>query len=139
MYVGISPKRPPNNGAAASRQNLRTRLTYHYRGNAEGSTLRLTLGCLLEPELGTRLRRVGSGRRRTFGPREADLSAWMAEHTRVAWIQDPTPWLLEERLIHSVDLPLNLDQNRDHRFHAELSRLRAQAKRLADAEDILPS
>lgn len=137
VYVGISPKKPPRNGAAASRQNLRTRLRYHYQGNAEGSTLRLTLGCLLRDQLGTVLRRVGSGRRRTFGPNEADLSAWMEEHTRVAWVEDPTPWDLEERLIHSLDLPLNLDQNRKHRFHTELSGLRSQAKRTADAADVL--
>ena len=40
LYVGISPKAPPANGRPASRQNLRTRLRYHMRGNAEGSTLR---------------------------------------------------------------------------------------------------
>ncbi|WP_420481527.1 GIY-YIG nuclease family protein [Actinopolymorpha pittospori] len=34
-----------------SSQNLRTRVCYHFRGNAEGSTLRLTLGCLLGLEL----------------------------------------------------------------------------------------
>ncbi|MET9440781.1 GIY-YIG nuclease family protein [Streptomyces sp. NPDC006610] len=46
-----------------STQNLRKRVRYHYRGNAAGSTLRLTLGCLL----GLELRRVGSGKRMTFG------------------------------------------------------------------------
>src|SRR4051812_32113265 len=47
LYVGISPSRPPANGRAASRQTLRTRVRYHFRGNAYGSTLRLTLGSLL--------------------------------------------------------------------------------------------
>ncbi|MER6923283.1 GIY-YIG nuclease family protein [Streptomyces spiralis] len=48
---------------------------YHYRGNAAGSTLRLTLGCLF----GLELRRVGSGTRLTFGRvGEARLSQWMA-------------------------------------------------------------
>ncbi len=42
LYVGISP------GRDVSTQNLRSRVRYHFRGNAEGSTLRLTLGCLLE-------------------------------------------------------------------------------------------
>ena len=40
------------------------RIRYHFRGNAEGSTLRLTLGCLLIKPLGIELRRVGSGKRR---------------------------------------------------------------------------
>jgi hypothetical protein len=66
MYVGISPRRPPITGEAASRQNIRKRLWAHYAGNAEGSTLRKTLGCLLFGQLGIQLRRVGSGRRWTF-------------------------------------------------------------------------
>jgi len=41
LYVGISPKND------TSTQNLRKRITYHYQGNAEGSTLRQTLGVLL--------------------------------------------------------------------------------------------
>ena len=42
LYVGISPQ------DLGSGQTLKDRLRYHYRGNAEGSTLRRTLGCLLE-------------------------------------------------------------------------------------------
>jgi hypothetical protein len=48
LYIGISPKAPPKNGRPPSRQTIRSRVRYHYRGNAEGSTLRLTLGCLLQ-------------------------------------------------------------------------------------------
>ncbi len=46
----------------------------HYAGNAEGSTLRKTLGCLLADELGIELRRVGSGTRKTFVDGEHRLS-----------------------------------------------------------------
>ena len=46
LYVGISPKKPSQAGKV-SKQSLRTRIRYHYRGNAAGSTLRLTLGSLL--------------------------------------------------------------------------------------------
>jgi hypothetical protein len=35
-------------------------IRYHYTGNASGSTLRLTLGCLLAERLGIQLRRVGA-------------------------------------------------------------------------------
>src|SRR6476620_6502385 len=42
LYVGISPKEPPKNGAPESRQTLRSRLRTHFSGNAAGSTLRLT-------------------------------------------------------------------------------------------------
>lgn len=47
LYTGISPKKPPSNGKPPSSQQLRKRITTHYTGNAAGSTLRLTLGCLL--------------------------------------------------------------------------------------------
>jgi hypothetical protein len=77
LYVGIAPKMPPANGARASHQTLRDRIRYHYSGNAEGSTLRLTLGCLLADHLGIELRRVGGGTRLTFSAGEAVLSEWM--------------------------------------------------------------
>jgi len=47
LYVGISPKND------SSSENLRKRVNYHFRGNAEGSTLRLTLGTLLAPLIPT--------------------------------------------------------------------------------------
>src|SRR5829696_5243468 len=81
LYVGISPKAPPTNGKPPSRSTLRQRLRTHYSGNAEGSTLRRTLGCLLGPRLGIQLRRVGSGTRYTFtNPGEQILDHWMAEN-----------------------------------------------------------
>jgi GIY-YIG catalytic domain len=44
LYVGISPRKPPRTGETTSKMNLRTRIRQHYALNAEGSTLRLTLG-----------------------------------------------------------------------------------------------
>ena len=75
-----------------SRQSLRQRLWAHYAGNAEGSTLRKTLDCLLADELGIQLRRVGSGRRRTFADGEQVLSEWMAENAFVSWVVRERPW-----------------------------------------------
>ena len=138
LYVGISPKAPPMNGKPPSKATLRSRVRYHYSGNAEGSTLRLTLGVLLAQELGIELRRVGSGTRRTFSAGEQALSVWMADHARVSFVEHPTPWTLEEQLISTLDLPLNLDQNRHHSFHAELGALRRAAKTRAAALAILP-
>lgn len=133
LYVGISPKRPPRNGMRPSRQTLCHRLRYHMRGNAEGSTLRLTLGCLLEDHLGIRLRRVGGGGRMTFAEGEGVLSEWLGENALAAWCVHPEPWELEEELIREVSLPLNLAQNRSHPFYAELTAARREAKlRAAD-------
>ncbi len=131
LYVGISPKAPPTNGTPVSRQTLRSRVRYHYRGNAEGSTLRLTLGCLLADSLGIELRRVGSGTRMTFGTGESTLSAWMAANALVCWVEHPRPWETEEALIRSVSLPLNLQGNQHHPFHAQLTAIRAAAKQRA--------
>ena len=57
VYSGISPDKK---GKPNSKSTLRTRLRTHYFGNAEGSTLRRTLGILLAQQSGFALRRVGS-------------------------------------------------------------------------------
>ncbi len=126
LYVGIAPKAPIVDGRIVSRATLRSRIHNHYRGNAEGSTLRLTLGCLLSASLGIELRRVG--KTMTFGDGEARLSTWMAENAYVAWVEAESPWLLERELIHELDLPLNLDQNHHHAFHETLALLRKEAR-----------
>jgi len=126
LYAGISPDRPPRNGRPASKQNLAGRIRYHYTGNAEGSTLRKTLGCLLADELGIQLRRMGSGSRMTFGLGEQVLSAWMAENAFVSWVVREAPWELEDDLITALDLPLNLKGNQRNSFHPVLSETRAR-------------
>ncbi|WP_043494213.1 GIY-YIG nuclease family protein [Streptomyces viridosporus] len=125
LYVGIAPRYMANR---TSTQNLQNRVRYHFRGNAEGSTLRLSLGCLL----GLELRRVGSGKRLTFGQAgEAKLSQWMADNARVCWVEHDEPWTLESALISQLDLPLNLDQNGHNAFHAQLKEIRARARQQA--------
>lgn len=123
LYVGIAPAKPSPN-KAPSRKTLRSRLRFHFRGNARGSTLRLTLGCLL----GVELVRVGTGDRLTFGDGEAQLTAWMAAHARVCWLEQECPWELEDHAIETLDLPLNLAGNQRHPFHPTLSALRRDAK-----------
>lgn len=140
LYAGISPKAPPRNGRAPSRQTLRSRIRTHYTGNAAGSTLRLTLGCLLADNgLSIALRRYGSGSRRHFGAGERDLSRWMAQHAQVSWLAVSSPWIVEEELIAHLDLPLNLDQNANHAFYGTLRQRRADAARAAEALPVLPN
>ena len=137
LYVGIAPKKPYADGRQSS-TSLHQRVRYHYTGNAEGSTLRLSLGCLLAAEIGIELRRVGSGRRRTFSDGERLLSDWMAANASVCWTVDPQPWVLEEPMIGRFDLPLNLDQNIRDAFHARLSTARRAAKQRAEELPVLP-
>jgi hypothetical protein len=131
LYVGIAPRLMRTR---SSTQQLRRRIRYHFRGNAEGSTLRLTLGCLL----GLELRRVGSGTRMTFGPAgEAALSEWMSANARVCWHLCTAPWTIEANVIGLADLPLNLDRNRHHPFHSQLTWLRAEARARARTLPVL--
>lgn len=115
------------------------RIRTHYAGNAEASTLRKTLGCLLADELGIELRLVGSGKRQTFIRGEQQLSAWMSDNALVSWVVCDRPWEVEEQLIRSVDLPLNLEGNRSHLFHPELSRIRSAAVRRAKELPVVPN
>ena len=126
LYVGISPDKP---NRPDSKQSLRTRLKYHFQGNAEGSTLRLTLGALLEDELDVQLRRVGSGKRMTLTHQgEQRLDDWLEKNSKVSWLIHPTPWELEDQLLGSISLPLNLKGNSNHPFHSRLTGLRKTAK-----------
>lgn len=133
LYVGISPKKPPRTGKPGS-QNLRKRIKNHYRGNAEGSTLRLTLGCLLSEKLGIELRRVGSGRRMTFIEGEKVLSEWMSENAFVTWVVHEEPGRVEDQTIRQLSLPLNLRDNESHPFHRNLTSIRRDCKRKARAK-----
>lgn len=124
LYVGISPDK---RGKPNSRSNLRKRLKTHYSGNASGSTLRRTLGVLLSGTSRFPLRRVGSGSRMTFThPGEQWLDLWMEENARVHWIPAEAPWELEDKLISTIPLPLNIQGN-VHKFKHTLSGMRSQA------------
>jgi hypothetical protein len=131
LYVGISPKR------IESRENLRKRIRYHYQGNAEGSTLRLSLGVLLSGESGCPLRRVGSGKRTTFTHvGEQWLDRWLETNAYVCWIEHARPWEAEHEVLKEVSLPLNIQANAHHPFTPILSQMRREARRQANEEPI---
>jgi hypothetical protein len=100
----------------------------HYAGNAYGSTLRLSLGCLLSDQLGIRLQEREGSKSKTFGQGEELLSEWMAQNAFVAWMLESEPWLYEQELIRLASPPLNLQGNRDHPFYPKLSRIRKLCK-----------
>jgi hypothetical protein len=129
LYVGISPdKRSKPN----SKSTLRKRIKTHYRGNAEGSTLRRTLGVLRASESGYPLYRVGSGKRMTFTHLgEQALDAWMSCNAFVVWVVHPAPWEIERGVLERVSCPLNVSGNAHHPFAREINRLRREAIHIA--------
>jgi hypothetical protein len=127
LYLGISPKAPPQNGKLPSHQTLYHRIRRHYNGNAECSTLRRTLGCLLSEKLEIELRRVGSNQSMTFGKDELKLNKWMNENAFVTWIYSDKPWILEEELISRLFLPLNLQMNKHNINYQVVSEIRRLA------------
>ena len=125
LYLGIAPdiKNKPN-----SRSTLLKRIRQHYRGNAEGSTLRRTLGMLLEEKSGFPLRRVGSGKRITLTHAgEQYLDRWMEHNAFVAWIVHAEPWRIEHQLFYQISCPLNISGNAHHSFYPVLRKMRADA------------
>jgi hypothetical protein len=129
LYIGIAPDKEckPN-----SSQSLLRRIQYHYRGNAEGSTLRRTLGVLLENKSGFPLRRVGSGKRFTLTHEgERYLDEWMTENAFVAWMVHPEPWVIERLLLGELSCPLNIKDNGHHPFALTLKQMRIEALRRA--------
>ncbi len=108
----------------------------HFGGNAESSTLRQTLGCLLEGELGTVLMlKPGSGKpSKTFMEKEGFLTGWMADNARVAWVKTPKPQILEDHLLKTQGrgLPLNIKGNPNNPFRVRLKELREKALRRAE-------
>jgi hypothetical protein len=140
LYVGIAPTPPPDNGKRPVSQDLHKRVRYHFGGSgasAEGSTLRKSLGVLLATDLEIELRRIGSGERRTFAGGEAVLTQWMADNALVSWLIRPEPWHFEEKLIATLDLPLNIQANKHNAFYPELQRLRREAVAKSNKRRIL--
>jgi hypothetical protein len=134
LYVGISPSKP------AGSRTLKERIREHLTSNAYGSTLRLSLGCLLSEELEIELRRVGnSGKRFTFGKTgEQELNHWLDRNAFVAWMIHDTPWEIEPKLVKMISLPLNLDHNEHHPFRPKLTAIRAEARARAKLLPIVP-
>ncbi len=130
LYVGIATK------------DIRKRiLDQHFQGNAYGSTLRFSLGCLLSDALSIKLQRIGRSKKRlTFSQEgEVKLSKWMAKHARVAWRDDVKKFRgkrflerLEEFIVQErYSLPLNINHNKKHPFYDKLKKIRKYCKEQA--------
>ena len=68
----------------------------------------------------------------TFTPYGEDaLSEWMSQNALVGWVTHDEPWLLEEELINSISLPLNIQGNSHNPFQKTLSAVRSDARTVA--------
>ena len=138
LYVGICPGKAKGNKPLSNRRTIFDRIKEHAKGNAEGSTLRETLGVLLAEKTGFPLRCIMSKKNPNKPKKdqrvtltnqgEQTLDRWLNDNAFVVWNQLEEPWLLEESLLNSISLPLNLDGNKHHPFHETLSRLRKEAR-----------
>ncbi len=63
----------------------------------------------------------------------------MAEHAFVSVVEHPRPWELEDRLIATMDVPLNLEGNSRNAFHAELIEVRRLAVAAANQSPVVPN
>jgi hypothetical protein len=123
LYIGISPKDNKSNN------NIKNRLRGHMNGNSYGSTLRLSLGCLLADELNITLQKHGSSLH--FGKGEDKLSQWISENTVVTFQLCNEPWSVEDEAINKLMLPLNLKDNSSSCFKEPLEKIRKHAKSTA--------
>ncbi len=119
-------------GMTGNSNRLRGRIRGHYSGNAENSTLRQSLGCLLSEELNIELRYYRRSKRFSYQDTvegEEILSQWMQENARVLFCvcaDNAEAHQLESWLIchKNLSLPLNLQGNREHEFYQTLRRIR---------------
>jgi hypothetical protein len=61
----------------------------------------------------------------------------MADNALVSWSIRAEPWHFEEKLIATLDLPLNIQSNKHNAFYPELQRLRREAVAKSNKRRIL--
>lgn len=143
LYVGIARKSEDTNPA----RHMRDRIREHFNGNAAGSTLRLSLGCLLGLELrqvGGNKTKIKDGREIKTKPRyifanggEARLDQWLQQHARVAWMPVERPWEVEPMVFGSgLHLPINIERHQGR--GSFVSRTREEAKERAKTLPWIP-
>lgn len=124
LYLGISPSSETSNA------NLLKRIrSQHLNGNAAGSTLRFSLASILGDILNIPLIKKGS--RIFLGDNEEILNKWLDENARVTFLECEQPWRYEALLIEQLDLPMNLEHNKQHEFYPTMRKIRSDARKKA--------
>jgi hypothetical protein len=132
LYLALAP-----DGSGRSGGSLLSCIARNYRPNIERSSLRKTLGILLEEQSGFPLLRAGSGQRTTLtNAGERWLDDWMEKNAFVGWTEHPEPWLIEYELLLKLPCPLNISHNGHHPFASALRRMRLDAIQRSRALEI---
>jgi len=127
LYLGISPS------SESSSANLLKRIrSQHMNGNSAGSTLRFSLASILGDSMNMPLIKKGS--RIFLGENEVKLNEWLDENARVTFVECEQPWLYESSLIKQLDLPMNLEHNKEHQFYPIMKKIRSDARKVAKGD-----
>jgi hypothetical protein len=123
LYIRRAPDRSGGSGGS-----LRSCIVRNYRANIEASSLRKTLGILLEEQSGFPLLRAVGGQKTTLtNAGERWLDDWMEKNAFVGWTEYPEPWLIEYELLLKLSCPLNISHNGHHPFAPTLRQMRVDA------------
>ncbi len=122
LFLGSAPNKKGINS------NLRKGIVnQHLKGNVHDSTLRFSLACLLQKQLNITFSQHSS--RISLGDDEERLDEWLNKNARVAYLTDAEAGTDKVEMIKKLDLPLNIEHNKEHPFYVTLKKLRADAKK----------
>ncbi len=122
LYVGIAPK--DERSSATLRSRIRGQ---HLGGNIGSSTFRQSLAALLLADQQWEVRRSGT-RTNLVPEHNRALSEWQRDQLRLAWVDRPQPWTVEERVIALMQPPLNLANNASNPLYHRLKSLRVKLR-----------
>ena len=129
LYIGIAPRKPSKNGSE-SKSTLRKRIARNHLGSRIGSsTLRRSLACLLEREMGFNISRAVKGKLVMPRQQEVELTNWIISRAALSFMIHAAPWDVEDSLIAlgTPRLPLNIEGS-NHEFAPQLSILRRKRR-----------
>lgn len=125
LYIASSPVR------TGSVQTLRGRICgSDLRGGPADSPLRRTLCSLLWQDQGWELGHRGK-RIILTQESQAALVEWQATNLKVSWVTMSKPWLARPAVAKTLGAPLNLAEDRNHRYHWLVSEARQRLRSAA--------
>jgi len=127
LFIGSVPARK------ISTSNLRKSIiNQHLKGNISNSTLRFSLACLLKKQLNLSFSK-NKGKIYLSSDEEKKIDKWLDKNMKIAYLVDNEPWNDKVQIIQKLDLPLNIEHNKNHQFCSVLKKLRFDARKNVNA------